>query len=104
MKQMVLLTVYKEVVTPVHCNIVATHDGTTTHAQILTTLHAVSLICKLLPIFQLYNETGTKLTYSDASLVSRPLPKLPIVCLTILQVMQSRATPPNKATLTLDRI
>lgn len=55
---MVPLTVY--VVTPVHCNIAATHDGTITDAQILATLRAVSLVCKLLPIFQLYNETGNK--------------------------------------------
>ena len=46
---LVLLTVYKEVVTPVHCKIVATHDSTITHAQILATLRAVSLVSRPSP-------------------------------------------------------
>ena len=50
---LVLLTVYKEVVTPVHCKIVATRDSTITHAQILATLRAVSLVSRPSPSFPL---------------------------------------------------
>ena len=96
-KQMILLTVYKEVVTPVHCNIAATQMLPLHMLRYLQHYVQLASFASSSQFFSCITGMGKRPTHSDTSLVSRPsscfqaLVLLPIACLTILQAMQSRA-------------